>query len=67
MVNNKNSEAVSVLAPAATGSDPDVHYLLGIAYQRLKRNEDARAHYNKFLQLAPNDKRAEKVRTILGS
>jgi len=43
-------------------SDPGVHYNLGILYDdHLKDRQSAKYHFEKFLELAPNDKDASKV------
>lgn len=48
--------------------DADVHYNLAILYDDdLNEKEKARKHYEKFLELAPNDKDAAKVQEWLAS
>jgi len=46
--------------------EPDVHYNLGILYDDdLKNADKARKHYQRFIELAPNDKDAAKVQEWL--
>jgi regulator of sirC expression with transglutaminase-like and TPR domain len=46
--------------------DPAVHYNLGILYEDdLKKPSKAREHYTRFLELAPEDRDAPKVREWL--
>ena len=47
-------------------NEPDVHYNLGILYDDdLKDPDKAREHYQRFMELAPNDKDAAQVQEWL--
>lgn len=45
--------------------DPNARYNLGVAAYRMKRFDEAREQLLKFLQLAPNDERAEAARNTV--
>ncbi len=57
--------AVSELAPYVNGNNANVHRTLGVAYAKLKKNDLARKHYRKYLELKPDAEDASKVRAIL--
>jgi arylsulfatase A-like enzyme/Tfp pilus assembly protein PilF len=46
----------------AAPQDPNARYNLGVAAYKTKRNDEAREHLLKFLQLAPGDERATVAR-----
>lgn len=46
--------------------DPDVHYNLGILYEEnLKNKAKAKYHYERYIELAPNEKDSAKVKQWL--
>jgi Tfp pilus assembly protein PilF len=44
---------------------PQAHYYLGLINVGLGASAEARTHFERFLQLAPNDKEAESAREAL--
>ena len=58
----EKAESHYMKALAIDPEDPGVHYNLAILYDdELKNKRKAREHYEKFLELAPDDKDAAKV------
>jgi tetratricopeptide (TPR) repeat protein len=64
----KKAEYWFLNALALNPDDPYVHFNLGILYDdNLGNKKKARYHYQRFLQLAPEDKDAARVREWLAS
>ncbi len=63
----KSEEAVKYLTRcvAVNPSYADAHFLRGNAYLNLNKLAEAKADYKKFLELAPQDPRAEAVTKVL--
>jgi tetratricopeptide (TPR) repeat protein len=61
-----SSEQEFLKALAIAPDDPDIHYNLGILYEEnLKNPKKARGHYERYIELAPSEKEAAKVRQWL--
>jgi tetratricopeptide (TPR) repeat protein len=60
MRRNEHEEALRLLQELLAESPEfaDVHYLMGVAYERMHRNMEAIGCFRKTLELNPNDKRA---------
>ncbi|MDY7228684.1 FHA domain-containing protein [Hyalangium rubrum] len=68
--NAKQYDQSLVLASKCAELDdknPKCHKLLAALYARLSKPDKAAEHYRKFLQLAPNDPSAPRVREILSN
>src|SRR5262249_2712686 len=65
--NNDLNQAVSTLnhCLALDPSFANCHRLLGATYARLRDPEQGAIHYRRFVQLAPDDPEAAKVRILL--
>ncbi len=50
-----------------TPNDPLVHRSLGVAYAHMKRQAEARRHYARYVELAPNSPDAEEARRLATS
>lgn len=60
-------EAVPALEQSLA-ADPELakgHYTIGLCYMNLGRNDDARRHLERFLELAPDDPDAEPARQLI--
>jgi Tfp pilus assembly protein PilF len=53
------------IAVAKDGRLGHAQVLLGMVYQMMNRNTDARAAYERYLALDPNGKHAKEVRSTL--
>ncbi len=54
------------LASKGQEENPDVNYSLGFAYARIGRLELAVERWEKFLQYLPSDRKADRVRALVG-
>ena len=62
----ENAEKQFLKALEKAPSDPDIHYNLGVLYDDdLDDSRKARHHYERFLELSPDDKDAARVREWL--
>lgn len=63
----QTQEAVDILEDvvAAEPSHARAHYMLGLSFTNLGQNDQARAHFEKFVELAPEDPDAATAKEML--